>query len=225
MQYEQHATDARITLTPSVRARGAVIWLHGLGADGWDFVPLVEELQLPDTLPLRFIFPHAAVRSITMNNGYAMRAWYDIRTLREIDEDEAGIRDSDRIVRELVQEEVERGVRSDRIVLAGFSQGGALALYSALRHPRRLAGVLALSTYLPLAGSTEAQAHAANKATPIFMCHGVHDDVVPLQVGERSRRVLEELGYSVQWRTYPMGHEVTREELDDIRAWLLERFP
>ena len=224
MQYEQHSTDEIITLTPRATPRGSVIWLHGLGADGSDFVPVVDELRLPATCPLRFVFPHAAMRAITINNGYVMRAWYDIRTFSGIDEDDVGIRESERLVRGLIQAELDRGARSDRIVLAGFSQGGALALHTALRYPQRLAGVLALSTYLPLANTLVTQAHAANKATPILMCHGLHDDIVPLAVGQRSRAVLEELGYAVQWHSYPMAHEVMPEELTTISSWLIDRF-
>lgn len=224
MRFEQHSTDELITLTPARAPRGSVIWLHGLGADGWDFVPVVEELRLPESCPLRFVFPHAAMRAITINNGYLMRAWYDIRTLSDIDEDEPGIRQSAALVRGLLQEELDHGIRSDSIVLAGFSQGGALALYTALRHSQRLAGVLALSTYLPLAATMEREAHAANKTTPILMCHGLDDDVVPLQAGERSRDLLEDLGYTVGWLTYAMGHEVMPAELSAISAWLVERF-
>jgi phospholipase/carboxylesterase len=220
MRYEHVVSSEVITLKPAVPARGAVIWLHGLGADGSDFVPAVPALGVPDTCPMRFVFPHAEARPISINNGYVMRAWYDLRTLTGDDEDEAGIQASERRLHGLIEQEIELGTPVERIVLAGFSQGGAMALHTALRYPQRLGGVLALSTYLPLARDLAAQAHPANKTTPIFMCHGLYDDVVPLQAGERSQALLKELGYAVRWQTYAMRHEVTTEELADIGYWL-----
>ena len=223
MRYQQSNSAEAITLTPAVPARGTVIWLHGLGADGSDFVPLVAELQLPDACPLRFVFPNAPMRAITINNGYVMPAWYDIRSFGGDDEDDAGIRASERTLRALMQSEFDNGVSAERLVLAGFSQGGAIALHTAVRLEIRLAGVLALSTYLPLAESMATDASSATAPTPILMCHGTHDDVVPLQAGERSCAVLRQLGYNVSWKTYPMQHEISPQEIADIRQWLIER--
>jgi phospholipase/carboxylesterase len=223
VQYDEQQSPDAITLTPRVAPRGVVIWLHGLGADGSDFVPAVRELGVPEHCPLRFIFPHAAPRPVSLNNGYIMRAWYDIRTLTGRDEDEAGIKESEQVIQGLIDAERKRGIEPHRIVLAGFSQGGAMTLYAGLRYPERLAGLLALSTYLPLADRLAVEAHAANQLTPILMCHGLHDDVVPLQAGERSRDMLASLGYSVRWQTYAMQHEVAREELVLIGQWLAER--
>ena len=174
---------------------GTVIWLHGLGADGWDFVPIVRELPLPEDVALRFIFPHAPVRPVTINNGMAMRAWYDI-AMTEISRlpDERGIRESQKGVDALIAREVARGVPAARIVLAGFSQGGAIALQTGLRHPERLAGILALSTYLPLAETLGAEAAAVNRDVPIFVAHGAEDPVIPLQRATISRDQLRKLG-------------------------------
>jgi phospholipase/carboxylesterase len=197
----------------------AVIWLHGLGADGHDFEPIVPELRL--RIPVRFVFPHAPVRPVTINGGTAMRAWYDILGFdRQAAEDADGIRASAVAVTELIDRELARGIRSDRIVLAGFSQGGAIALQTALREPRPLAGVLALSTYLPLAATLAAERSAANSRLPIFMAHGTADTVLPLTLAESSRRTLSALGYEVEWHTYPMPHSVCLEEVSAIGAWL-----
>ena len=196
-----------------------VIWLHGLGADGHDFEPIVPELKL--RFPVRFVFPHAPVRPVTINGGMAMRAWYDIRGFdRSAREDDAGIRASATAVTELIDRELERGLRADRVVLAGFSQGGAIALHAALREPRVLGGVIALSTYLPLAGTLAAERSAANERLPIFMAHGTADNVLPLTLGESSRRTLEAQGYAVDWHAYPMAHSVCLEEVSAIGAWL-----
>ena len=224
MAYTTHETDALITLEPMGTARAAVIWLHGLGADGYDFVPIVNELKLPAALPVRFLFPHARTRPVTINNGYQMRAWYDIKSIsREAAEDDEGIRESEGAVRELIERELARGVAASRIVLAGFSQGGAIALHSGLRYSQQLAGVLALSTYLPLRGLLAAESAPANRSTPILMCHGTQDSVVPLQLGEFSRDHLQAHGYAVDWRTYPMPHSVCLEEVNDISQWLQAR--
>ncbi len=197
----------------------AVIWLHGLGADGHDFEPIVPELNL--RFAARFVFPHAPVRPVTINGGMPMRAWYDILGFdRSAREDAAGIRASAAAVTELVDREIARGIPAERIVLAGFSQGGAIALHTALREPRALAGVLALSTYLPLAATLASERHLANAGLPIFMAHGTQDPVLPLKLGEFSRRALESLGYSVEWHTYPMPHSVCMEEIRAIAAWL-----
>jgi phospholipase/carboxylesterase len=196
-----------------------VIWLHGLGADGHDFEPIVPELGL--RVSVRFVFPHAPVRSVTINGGMAMRAWYDILGFdRRAREDDAGIRASATAVTELIDAQVERGMRTERIVLAGFSQGGAIALHTALREPRPLCGVLALSTYLPLAGKLAAERSEANARLPIFMAHGTADNVLPLALGETSQRALEAQGYVVDWHVYPMAHSVCVEEISAIGAWL-----
>ncbi|MET0659641.1 MAG: alpha/beta hydrolase [Steroidobacteraceae bacterium] len=223
MRYHQAITPELITLSPRVPPRGSVVWLHGLGADGSDFVPLVEELSLPETCPLRFLFPNAPTRPITINNGYAMPAWYDIRSFGGDDDDDAGIRASETTVRALLQREIDGGIAAGKIVLAGFSQGGAVALHTGARYITPLAGVLALSTYLPLPQLLATEAQPPSKATPILMCHGTHDDIVPLQAGERSCAFLRQLGYDVTWKTYDMQHEVALEEVEDIREWLLRR--
>jgi phospholipase/carboxylesterase len=196
--------------------KAAVIWLHGLGADGHDFEPIVPELAL--TRPVRFVFPHAPLRAVTLNQGMRMRAWYDIYQLGGGPEDESGVRASQQLVEELIATEKRRGAQ--KIVLAGFSQGGAIALQTALRHPERLAGLLALSTYLPLHASLEAERSAANRDLPVFMAHGQYDDIIPLARAEQSRRMLERLGYPVEWQVYPMPHSVCPEEIDAISRYL-----
>jgi len=196
----------------------AVIWLHGLGADGHDFEPIVPELRL--SVGVRFVFPHAPIRPVTINGGLPMRAWYDIAGFDAAAEDAAGIRASAAAVARLVDREVERGIAAERIVLAGFSQGGAVALQLGLRESRRLAGVLALSTYLPLAASLGSEKSAANAAVPIFMAHGSADPVIPLAFADASRRALEREGYAVDWRVYPMAHAVCAPEIQAIGAWL-----
>ena len=196
----------------------AVIWLHGLGADGHDFEPIVPELRLRRAV--RFVFPHAPIRPVTINNGLEMRAWYDIVGFDAAHEDADGIRASAAAVTRLVDREIERGVAAERIVLAGFSQGGAIALHLALREPRRLAGVIALSTYLPLAATLAREKSAANAALPIFMAHGGYDPVIPLANAEASRRILEREGYAVDWHVYPMQHSVCAPEIAAIGAWL-----
>jgi phospholipase/carboxylesterase len=200
----------------------AVIWLHGLGADGHDFEPIVPELHLP--FAARFVFPHAPVRPITVNGGMEMRGWYDILGFgMNMRQDAAGIRESAAAVSRLIDREIERGVDASRVILAGFSQGGAIALHTALREPRTLGGVLALSTYLPLGDTLPAERSASNAATPIFMAHGSADPLLPLALGEGSRRALEALGYAVDWHVYPMPHSVCVEEIRDIAAWLVRR--
>jgi len=198
----------------------AVIWLHGLGADGSDFVPIVPALVLPTRLAVRFVFPHAPVRPVTINMGMRMRAWYDVYELGGGSEDEAGIRASQALLEALVARERERGVAARRIVLAGFSQGGAIALQTGLRHPERLAGILALSTWLPLAGTLAAERHEANADVPLLIAHGTTDEMIALGRAERSRDRLVELGYTPEWHEYPMGHEVCTEEIETIGAWL-----
>jgi phospholipase/carboxylesterase len=196
--------------------QAAVIWLHGLGADGHDFEPIVPEMRL--TKPVRFVFPHAPVRAVTINQGMRMRAWYDILQFGGGPEDDAGVRASQKLVEELICSERKRGMA--KIVLAGFSQGGAIALQSALRHAEPLAAVLALSTYLPLNASLEAERSKANQDLPIFMAHGQYDDIIPLARAEQSRQILERLGYKVEWHVYPMPHSVCPEEIADLSAFL-----
>jgi phospholipase/carboxylesterase len=191
----------------------AVIWLHGLGADGHDFEPIVPELELAQ--PVRFVFPHAPVRPVTINQGMRMRAWYDIFQFGGGPEDEAGIRASQKMLEALIEKESGR-----KIVLAGFSQGGAIVLQTALRHPGRLAGVLALSSYLPLAGTLAKERSEASQELPIFMAHGQFDDIIPLRRAEASRDALIALGYKVDWHAYPMPHSVCAPEIADIGEFL-----
>jgi phospholipase/carboxylesterase len=204
----------------------AVIWLHGLGADGHDFEPVVPQLIRPRERAWRFVFPHAPVQAVTINGGMRMRAWYDIVSLeRNAIEDLEGFQRTDAAVRALIEREGTRGIAPERIVLAGFSQGGAVALYSGLRYPSRLAGVLALSCYLPLQSRLASEAAAENGGTRIFMAHGLSDGVVPLVLGVASRRLLEQSGYVVEWHQYPMAHSVCPPELADIREYLLRALP
>jgi len=221
MPYSLQETQEAVTLSPQGKTNAAVIWLHGLGADGHDFVPIVEELRLPPAVAAHFVFPHAQPRPVTINNGFVMRAWYDITGFGpDRIEDEQGIRESEDVVRKLIEKEVTSGVASDRIVIAGFSQGGAIALQAGLRHPQRLAGIMALSTYLPLSHSVEKEASPANRDVPILMCHGLRDAVVPAALGSASRDMLQAFGYRVQWESYPMEHQVCMEEIADIAKWL-----
>jgi phospholipase/carboxylesterase len=200
----------------------AIIWMHGLGADGSDFVPLVPELDLTGCGPIRFVFPDAPVIPVTVNNGYRMRAWYDIIgfDFDDREEDETGLRASQAAIERLIARELERGIRSERIVVAGFSQGCAMTLQTGLRHPQALAGLLCLSGYLPLAEQVKAERTPANQKTPIFMAHGLADNVVPLQRAEESRDILNALGYQVQWQGYQMAHSVNAQEVIDISKWL-----
>ncbi len=216
----RQALDA-IEVETGPAPRAAVIWLHGLGADGHDFEPIVPELGLPASLPVRFIFPNAPHRPVTINNGMRMPAWYDILQMGGGTEDEAGIRESQGFVESLMARETQRGVPRDRIVLAGFSQGGAIALQTALRHAERLAGVMALSTYLPLSKTLEKERSTANQDLPIFMAHGKFDGMIPLDRAALSRDAMRALGYTIDWREYPMQHSVCPEEIADIAAFLL----
>jgi len=207
-----------IEIQTGSKPAASIIWLHGLGADGHDFEPIVPELKLAK--PLRFVFPHAPARPVTINQGMRMRAWYDILQFGGGPEDEAGIRASQRKIEELIAEEKEKGLPAAKIVMAGFSQGGAIALQTALRYPERLAGVLALSTYLPQAASLQSERSSANQGIPIFMAHGRYDDIIPLPRAEASRKLLEAAGYPVEWHEYPMPHSVCAEETADIAAFL-----
>ena len=204
----------------------AVIWMHGLGADGNDFVAIVNEFDLSAAPPIRFVFPHAPMMPVTINNGHVMRAWYDVsfgdlegKTKRA---DENGVRRSQAQIGQLIAREAARNIPSDRIVLAGFSQGGAIALQTALRYPEKLAGLLALSCYLPCADSFAAEATPANSRIPVLIAHGTQDPVVPYAMGKQSRDLLVNTGYNVTWHEYPMPHSVCMEEVRDIGAWLTQ---
>jgi phospholipase/carboxylesterase len=198
----------------------AVVWLHGLGADGSDFVPVVDALDLPDA-PIRFVFPHAPMRAVTINQGYVMRAWYDIvSTDLERRADERGVRASQRLVEALLAREKGRGIPARRLLLAGFSQGGAIALQTGLRHPERLAGIMALSCYVPIAGSLEPERTEPNRDVPVFMAHGLYDPIIPVRLARESHDLLARLGYDVEWHEYPMEHSVSPEEVEAVGAWL-----
>lgn len=208
----------------------SIIWLHGLGADGQDFVPVANELNLP--VPVRYVFPHAPMRPVTINGGFVMRAWYDItqappaaltRAGNDAHQDAAGIRESQAAVEALIANEVANGIVPGNIILAGFSQGGAIVLHTALRQATPVGGVLALSTYLPLAASAPAEIVADSRTTPIFMAHGRSDPVIPYALGADSMETLREFGYSVEWHEYAMPHSVCMDELRDIEAWLTAR--
>jgi phospholipase/carboxylesterase len=206
-------------------ADAAVVWLHGLGADGHDFEPIVPELGLPADHRIRFVFPHARRIPVTLNMGMVMPAWYDIRSLDERGTDAAGVQRSAAQVEALLSREKERGVPASRIVLAGFSQGGAIALYDGLRHTERLAGILALSTYLVVADDLESERSDANRDVPILQCHGSFDPMVPERLGAAACETLRGLGYGVRYETYPMQHQVCIEEIRLIGEWLQERLP
>jgi phospholipase/carboxylesterase len=215
-----------IELETSPNPTCSVIWLHGLGADGNDFVPIIPELHLPTNPAIRFVFPSAPSIPVTVNGGYVMPAWYDIIGRNLMDqEDTDGIKRSAALIIELIEREVERGIDYRHIALAGFSQGCAMALYIGLRLPHQLAGILALSGYLPLASSFNLEEHSANQSTPIFMAHGTDDPVVTLDRAQATHSLLEKLGYQVDWNEYPMEHSVNHEELKDISHFLQEVLP
>ena len=206
--------------------QGSIIWLHGLGADGHDFEPIVPELRLPDKLSLRFVFPHAPVRPVTINGGMSMRAWYDILTLdRDGPTDDAGVRESGAILDALIQREQDRGIAANKIVVAGFSQGGAIAMHAALRSKQKLAGLMALSTYLPISKAFQDEvvdsADSGQTDLPVFMAHGSLDPMLPMALGRDSADLLLANGFNVEWHDYSMAHSLCAEEIDDIRAWLL----
>ncbi len=197
----------------------SVIWLHGLGADGHDFEPIVPALTLP--VPMRFVFPHAPERAVTINQGMTMRAWYDILSLDRFSvEDENGIRASEALVNDLIEVELARGVAAQNVFLAGFSQGGAIALHTGLRYPQALAGIMALSAYLPLRSTVEAERSAANAETSIFMAHGSDDATIPEALAIQSGQALRSYGYDLDWHSYPMAHQVCAEEVSDISSWI-----
>jgi phospholipase/carboxylesterase len=215
-----------IEVETAAKPDAAVIWLHGLGADGHDFEPVVPEIVRRGERAWRFVFPNAPVRPVTINGGMSMRAWYDLRGLdRRAAEDVAGFQDTDMRIRQLIAREGERGIPTNRIVLAGFSQGGAVSLYTAPRFAEKLAGVMALSCYLPGESSFKDERASANDATPIFMAHGQWDNVLPMSLGVVSRNFLKTQGYAVEWHDYPMAHAVCAEEIADIREFLLRVLP
>ena len=212
-----------IELATNRNPTASVIWLHGLGADGYDFVPVVKELGIPDALSLRFVFPHAPLQPVTINNGMVMRAWYDVSyDGLERRTDDAGVLQSVTAVEALVAHEMARGIPPRRIVLAGFSQGGAVALTLGTRFGKRLGGILALSTYLPMPEELAEAASPENRDIPIFMAHGNQDNVIPIRMAEASRSRLESLGYPVDWHSYPMAHSLCMEEVEAVSAWLLQ---
>jgi len=214
-----------VIIEPHAQHKASVIWLHGLGADGHDFEPIVPELRLPDDYGIRFIFPHAPVRPVTINGGMMMRAWYDVKTpdLRQAEDAEA-IQDSSTILHNHISNEIQQGIASTNIIVAGFSQGGAIALYAGLRFSETLAGILALSTYLPLPEKLDTEANDAQKHTAIMMAHGIMDPVIPVHQGKSSFEQLKQAGYPVNWNEYRMQHAVCAEEIDDISRWLADRF-
>jgi phospholipase/carboxylesterase len=213
-----------IVIETQARPNAAVIWLHGLGADGNDFVPIIDQLQLPSDYAIRFIFPHAPVRPITINQGYQMSGWYDISTLSIVDEeDAAGIRESSAILKQLCEEQEADGIDSSRIILAGFSQGGAIALHCGCRYPKPLAGIMALSTYLVLADSLSEEIGEYADETSVFMAHGRQDEVIAYEYGKQSMEQLEANNIEVQWHEYDMGHAVCLEEIQHIRQWLTQQ--
>jgi phospholipase/carboxylesterase len=212
---------ASVEVETGAKPDACVIWLHGLGADGHDFEPAVPALVPAGARALRFVLPHAPVRAVTLNGGARMRAWYDIRGFdRHAAQDESGVRDSDAAIRALIRRENERGIATERVVLAGFSQGGAMALFTGTRLAEQLAGIIGLSCYLPLASSFAAERHAANQTTPIFLAHGSYDAVVDPRMGEETRALLEADAYPVEWHSYPMPHAVCAEEIAAIAAFL-----
>lgn len=214
-----------ITIEPMNPPILSVIWLHGLGADGHDFEPVVPHLNIPDSYPVRFVFPHAPIQSVTINMGMKMRAWYDIvnPVIGMGSEDDVGIRQSGKEVEALIEQEISKGMDANQVVLAGFSQGGAIALFTALRYPRRLSGVLAISTYLPLSDTLETERNAANSDVPILSLHGDFDPVISPVMAEQSRQKLKDLGYSVESRNYPIPHSLSADEIADIGQWLTQR--
>jgi phospholipase/carboxylesterase len=215
--------DAPIEIASQLNVTASVIWLHGLGADGHDFEPVVNMLNLPH---VRFILPHAPYRKVTRNNGYEMRAWYDIYgVIIGSREDAQGIRESQTTIDQLIKHEMDRGIAANRIVLAGFSQGGAVVLHTALRYQQALAGVIALSTYLPLKANLGAEKVAANQAIPIFMAHGSHDEVITMDVCLSAKQTLVQEKYAIDWHPYNMAHSVCPPEIDDIKQFLLRVLP
>jgi phospholipase/carboxylesterase len=212
-----------ITINALTKTTACVIWLHGLGADGHDFESVVQALNLPY---IQFVLPHAPYRKITLNNGYEMRAWYDLFGLnKDSKQDELGIRASQAEIEAIIQQKISEGIPAERIAIAGFSQGGAIALQTALRYPKKLGGVLALSTYLPISATLPTEKSTENQAIPIFMAHGTFDEVITIQTSQHSRDFMQAEHYEVEWHEYPMAHSVNLDEIEDIRAFLLSILP
>jgi phospholipase/carboxylesterase len=224
MDYRVRESSDAVELVPERAPTASVIWMHGLGASGHDFVPIVPQLPLAPALAVRFVFPHAPLRAVTINQGFRMRAWYDIRQLSAgAVEDAAGIAESTARVMALIRREAEQGIAPRRVALAGFSQGGAMALQVGTRFVESLGGILALSAYLPLRDRVAAEASDANSGVPILMCHGRYDPVITLPLARLSKDALLRLGYAVQWQEYDMAHEVCGQEIADIGRWLSDR--
>jgi len=223
MKYSRSDDELEITLTPAAPAEGAVVLLHGLGADGWDLLPVVEALGIPDALPLRFILPHAPVRPVTVSGGYEMPAWCDVRDITPEDRvDPDGLAETARRIHRYLEREQRRGLPASRLLLAGFSQGGAVALHVGLRHPQRLAGIVALSTFLPFPDTLAGEQALANADVPVLMCHGIEDPIVPVQLGRDASGLLSRMAHPVEWHEYPMGHEICAEEIAVMSRWIQE---
>lgn len=214
--------EAAVEVETGPQPTASIIWLHGLGADGHDFEPIIPELRLPLTLPLRFVFPHAPLRAVTINNGYVMRAWYDIAmSERGLEQNHEHIRESEKLLQAVIEKEIRRGIPCENVVLAGFSQGGAIALHVGLRYPETLAGIMALSAPVPYAESLVAEVHPANAAVPVFIAHGTDDRVVPYDLVQQAHRRMEARGLKLERHTYVMGHTLVPDEIRDIAAWLI----
>jgi len=224
--YTQTSTSSSVEITPDTPAIGSVIWLHGLGADGHDFASIVPQLHLPAHLPLRFVFPHAPLKPVTINNGYIMRAWFDIYSM-QIDQriDQAGIADSVNLLGQLIKNEHDKGISTEKIILGGFSQGAVIALITGLSYPQKLAGVIALSGYLPNATQVLMNRSQANQTISVFLAHGTEDTVVPFMLGQVTAAALEKQGIPVAWHSYIMSHSVCVEEINDIAQWLIKVAP
>lgn len=222
--YTHISTPSCVEICPDTAPVGSVIWLHGLGADGYDFVSLVPQLNLPDTLPLRFIFPHAPFKPITINNGYVMRAWFDIYSLQLNQRiDEEGIAASVESLQQFIKNEQDKNIPSEKIILGGFSQGALIALMAGLRCPHRLAGILALSGFLPNAEQVVALRNQANQAIPIFLAHGTEDTIVPYTLGQATAHALQKHSMPVTWHSYAIAHSLCTQEVSDISAWLIKQ--
>lgn len=217
-----HETEHSVEITPVTQIKRSIIWCHGLGADGYDFVPLAQELNLPDTHAARFVFPHAPMMPVTFNQGYVMRAWFDIIDVKiDAKIDEAGVNKSKKRLHELLEKEMAAGIPAKHLYLGGFSQGAVMALTTGLAFPETLGGIIALSGFLPHPDVFLKQAHPSQNITPIFMGHGKEDDIVPYRLGEESEVVLKKAGYPLTFKSYPIAHQVSSEEINDIRTWLL----
>ncbi len=201
-----------------------IIWLHGLGADGYDFKDIIAQLRLPSSLNVKFILPHAPIRPVTLNQGFAMRAWYDIYGLSDHSpEDKPGIQASQLAIEALLQNQIATGIPAQAIFLGGFSQGGPMALHVGLRFKQPLAGIMGLSTYLPIAATLQVEKNPENQNTPILLTHGIHDDILPLSWGLSTKEILEKSGHPVDWKTYNMAHQLCLEEINDIRSWIMNK--